>query len=713
MGCSDSKVKESKIKNMENKNIDIINPAIMYGKEQKKEEEKKPVEQPQKVLKLSNKKQDITNNIWIDPTIDSEPNAAEIKSKLNSLKIKLFTNINSSINYLKSIKSSKVKVIINDQIYPEFLQKYKENLVDMCFHLTIIIFKKNEEDSKDNDIGSKQNDQIFYELGGIISKLEELNKLLNKESNKKEQEEKKKNLFDNEVQLTFEFIDSKEQLLLPLSFKSLIEKTSNENMLQYTNNLFKNYSQQNIDIKRLLDSFIYIPKMTVGTLAKYYAKFYSIESGFYRDLNASLRLNKAEKYLPFIKTLYEGVKVKMLPLASDNILYRGQQISKFEIDKIKNFLNNKVENLPGLIVFCKPFLSFSKDREVAENFLSQSSCYNNLTKVLFTLEKDDNVGFNLSTHCDLENISYYQSEKEVLFFPFSSFEIKEIKEIDLGYEKIYEMRLLYLGKYLKDIENDKNITINENSIPDSEFKKQLIECGLIKKEKIENINPKSLLNNFKKFENDIKNNKNPDEIIIINKDSKKNSNKTNIITGEIYIGQENVNKDIQIINSFENYQRSKNEELNNENDAKNVNENEIKENTEIKINGNKIEFAYTYKFQSEGTYTIEYFIKKKLTRTNHMFSDCEHLTKLNLSNLNTQNVENMSPMFYNCKSLTDLDLSDFDTQNVTNISYMFYNCNSLKNLNLSDFKINKVTEVKNICAYCVSLIDLIAPFKYH
>ena len=546
----------------------------MYGVPQQIEEEKKPVEQPKTVLKLSNPNQVITNNIWIDPTIDSQKNAAEIKSKLNSLKIKLFTNINSSINYLKSIKSTKVKVIINHQIYPEFIQKYKENIVDMCFHLTIIIFKK-EEDVKDDNIDYKTDEQIFYEMGGIVSKLEELKKLLEKESNKKQTETKKKNLFDNEVQLTFEFIDSKEQLLLPLSFKSLIEKTSNDNMLQYTNTLFKTYSEQTIEIKRLLDSFIYIPKMTVGTLAKYYAKFYSIESGFYKDLNASLRLNKAEKYLPFIKTLYEGVKVKMLPLASDSILYRGQLISKFEIDKIKNFLNNKVENLPGLIVFCKPFLSFSKDREVAENFLSASSCFNNLTKVLFTLEKDDNVGFNLSTHCDLENISYYQSEKEVLFFPFSSFEIKEIKEIDLGYEKIYEMRLLYLGKYLKDIENDKSITINENSLPDSEFKKQLIECGLIQKEKIEKINPQSLLQNFKKFENDIKNNKNADEVVIINKNII-NSNKSNIITGEIYINSENVNKDILIINSFENFQRSNNKELNNEDDTKNLNENELK-----------------------------------------------------------------------------------------------------------------------------------------
>ena len=709
MGCSDPKEKiEVKPEQNEKKEIEM-----KFGEEQKKEI--KMEKEPEKKLE-----KELNNILWIDPNIDSEKNAKELKSKLDSMGVQIFKNINLSINHLKSIKSSKVKVIINEEVFPQFIQKFKENIVDMCFFLTIIIFKKNKSqkglaNNSNNDIDYNKNEQIFYQLEGIISKFEELKNFINEEAEVKEPEVKKKNLFDTEVQLTFEFIDKKEQLLLPLSFKSLIEKTSTDNILHYTNSLFKIYSQENNDIRKLINSFIYVPKMTVGIMSKYYAKLYSIESGFYRDLNEGLRLNKAEKYLPFIKTLYEGVKLKILPLASDNILYRGTKISKFEIDKIKNYLNQKIENLPGLIVFCKPFLSFSKDRRVAENFLSQPNYYNNLTKVLFILEKDDNVGYNLSTHCDLENFSYYQGEKEVLFFPFSSFEIKEIKEINFGGEEGYEMRLLYLGKYLKDIENDKNIVINENNIPDSEFKKQLIECGLIKKEQIENINSKSLLNNFKKFEDDIKNNKIKDEEIKMNNNvnENKNENNINIITGEINITSENINKDIQIINSFENFQRTNKNEYNNENDAKNMNENEIKENTEIKINGEGIEFNYFYKFDSEGVNKIEYIIKKNLTKINHMFADCECITNLNLSNFNTKNVENMSYMFYNCKSLVGLDLSNFDTKNVTNISYMFYNCKSLKNLNLSNFNIKKGTEVKNLFAYCDSLIDLNAPFKYH
>ena len=59
----------------------------------------------------------------------------------------------------------------------------------------------------------------------------------------------------------------------------------------------------------------------------------------------------------------------------------------------------------------------------------------------------------------------------------------------------------------------------------------------------------------------------------------------NIIIGEICINKDNINKDIRIINSFDNFKREdewwgKEEE----DDYKYENEKEIKENIEIKIN---------------------------------------------------------------------------------------------------------------------------------
>ena len=56
-------------------------------------------------------------------------------------------------------------------------------------------------------------------------------------------------------------------------------------------------------------------------------------------------------------------------------------------------------------------------------------------------------------------------------------------------------------------------------------------------------------------------------------------NYKNIIIGEIYINKDNINKDIQIINSFENVKREEEEEWEDkQNDYECENEKEIKEN---------------------------------------------------------------------------------------------------------------------------------------
>lgn len=85
-------------------------------------------------------------------------------------------------------------------------------------------------------------------------------------------------------------------------------------------------------------------------------------------------------------------------------------------------------------------------------------------KVLYILEKDDKIEYNLLTHCDLENISDNNREKEVLFFPFSSFGIKSIDFIEK--ENRYVINLVYLGKFLKDYKISE-----ENKLINSELKK--------------------------------------------------------------------------------------------------------------------------------------------------------------------------------------------------------------------------------------------------
>ena len=207
----------------------------------------------------------------------------------------------------------------------------------------------------------------------------------------------------------------------------------------------------------------------------------------------------------------------------------------------------------------------------------------NFSKVLFILEKKGNERYNLCTHGDIEKISYFLREKEVLFFPFSSVERKDIKKKNMDNENIYEINLLYLDKYLKDIEDDKDIILNENKIPNTEFKKQLCETSIIKEEIIENINTKILYNNYKQYEKDIN---------IKQKNYNNIKNNKNIIIGEIDIYYDYINEDIAIINSFENYKREHKWIGDKEDDWKYENEKEIKENIEIKINNKIIPFSY-------------------------------------------------------------------------------------------------------------------------
>ena len=628
--------------------------------------------------------------IWIDPNIDNTENieySEELKLISPLLKVELFKEIDPAIKYMKTVEFDQTKVIISGKLYYEFVKKFKENIRDMCVAPKIIIFTMDKEKFIKKNKEFESNNDLFYKFGGIKTEFNEIKKFLEFEKIEKKEPQKIHKTY--EIQFTFQYINSIEDLMLPLFFKSLIEDTSIDNMKEYTNSLYNTYSENYYEVKILLDSIKSMAKVPIEILSKFYARLYTLDSSFYKDIKEDLGLNKKEKYLPYIKTLYEGVKLESLSLASDSILYRGSIISNEEVVNIESSLNKKNKDLPPVIAFSKLFLSFSKLKDKAEEFFKNAKKSQNSSKVLYVLEKDDNIGYNLSTHGDIEKISYFPDEREVLFFPFSSFEIKDIKEINIGGDKGYEIILLYLGKYLEKIEKDNKIINKENKIPDNEFKKQLIDFGLIKPEKIKTINIKDLYKQYKKYE----------EYIIIN------HMRNNSIIGEINISSSDINKDIQIINSFENFKRIEKLE-DNEDDSKYENEKEIKENIEIRINGEKIEFSYINKFNKEGKYKIEYLFKKNLKKTNHMFYCCTSLINLNLSRFNTQNIIGMSLMFSGCNSLTNIDLSNLNTQKVTDMHDMFSGCNSLRNLDLSSFDTQKVTDMSGMFFDCKSLTNL-------
>ena len=217
----------------------------------------------------------------------------------------------------------------------------------------------------------------------------------------------------------------------------------------------------------------------------------------------------------------------------------------------------------------------------------------------------------------------------------------------------------------------------------------------------------SLIEGVKKTKEKVKNllneNKNIENKNIENKNIENKNNENNYITAEIIIKEDNINKNVRILNSYEECLRiEKYFWVRNE---KYKNEAEIRK-CEIKINDTLIPFNYSYKFKSKGIYTIKYSFQNKLKNTCFMFYECSSLTKINLSNFNSDNVIDMAYMFYECSSLTNINLSNFNTNNVTNMEGMFWECSSLTNINLSNFNTSNVTDMGYMFYECLSLTDI-------
>ncbi len=207
-----------------------------------------------------------------------------------------------------------------------------------------------------------------------------------------------------------------------------------------------------------------------------------------------------------------------------------------------------------------------------------------------------------------------------------------------------------------------------------------------------------------------------------------NETKNNYIIGEINILEEDINKDIRIINSFEEVKREEEEfgdeeleEDDGEDEEEKVeyykyikdreftkykNEKKIKKSCEIKINGKTIPFSYFHRFKKIGKYKIEFIFNAPLTNINHIFYKCSSLINIDLSNFNTQKVTNMSYIFYECSSLININLSNINTSNVTLMNSMFSGCSSLINLDLSSFHTFNVIDMSYMFSKCSSLIIL-------
>ena len=129
---------------------------------------------------------------------------------------------------------------------------------------------------------------------------------------------------------------------------------------------------------------------------------------------------------------------------------------------------------------------------------------NNESLVLYQIENKSELDIKYGSNSDVEEFSFFP-EKEILFFPFSCFEVNgnikkeknkeiEIKEKNIKKinENFYIITLSYLGRYSKSI-------TKKGKVPETSFAKNMLKTEVLDKLKMNDSKTIQFDFNFEKY----------------------------------------------------------------------------------------------------------------------------------------------------------------------------------------------------------------------
>ena len=459
--------------------------------------------------------------IWIGPKVDEKFNT-DFFNELNFYHFIFFQSTKDAIIEIKKIEFKDLYIIIYEKLCKEFIEKFKENINDIYTIPKIILLLDNKEKFVNENKEYINNNPFYFNF--MATNLNEIQTIIINPQKEK-----------NCQNFIFEYKD-----------KTLFNM--NKDISSFVQTLENMYSNCNT-LGHLINQIKYLDNVPLELLSKYFLRLYFVESDFNKDMNMNLQQNKLLYYMPYITVLYEGIKLKSLSVTFHYFLYRSSKISNDELQLLLNKFNNKKENILTNKIVSKQFLIFSESKEEVLYFLKKNCKYKDTIPVFFVLEKDYNIDFNNISFSNSIKISPYSTGRETVFFPFSSFAIRDIKKENLDNENIYYIIIL---KYLGCINSFKellfNIYFQSNDLNKDLNNKKVNDNQNELKKKIEELNNEILdLNNKLEQEKNL-NNKLTEKIKnlenIIEKEKEKNSikNDSNI--------NENYNKD-KIIELFE------------------------------------------------------------------------------------------------------------------------------------------------------------------
>ena len=419
--------------------------------------------------------------IWFDKYINNEENKSYQKeiNKIDDIQLECFVDVNKGIDYIKTIKFRKTIIITSGRLYPEFYKALKDNLLEINIIPNIIIFTgdaKRYSNEKEKELPLKD---PFYNKGGVVDHINYLMDFVEASKNKYNSE------FDGNAdeikseELEFDFISDKNDLILPIYYSKHLKVCTEDQIKKFNIKILED--NDNIEsIKFLFSQLVEAGNIPLNLISMFWLRAYSMHTIFNENLNKALLNNNYNDYLPIIQKLYESVD-KCNLCSCDETIYKGIIVERKKMNSFIREFNNKRDSIPKAILYGKSFFSFYKDEYKVKKLKDSKKAFlqrfNYFIKLV--LEKPNNLKLVKNNAIINKEISYFESEDEIVFFPFSCFEIKKIEQIN---EQEIIMTLNYLDKYTELIKPEEGNSFEK--VSENNFSKLFFESGIIDDQKI-------------------------------------------------------------------------------------------------------------------------------------------------------------------------------------------------------------------------------------
>ncbi|CAF1048279.1 unnamed protein product [Adineta steineri] len=353
--------------------------------------------------------------VWLDANINKSN--SDIQNSLNQLQhtvntIKIFTDIESCVNFLHGIEHEKVFLIVSGSLGQQILPTIQHNnqldsVYIFCHDLT------------KHATWVKQ----YKKIKGMFNGIEPLCEKLKSDIRQRDKDLTPVSIVStksDELDQSFMYSQLLKDILLRLPFNDQAKK----DLVEFCRG---QYSKNKYELK-IIDEF----ERDYDRPSPIW--WYTRECFTYTMLNKALRTQDIEIIIKmgfFVRDLHRQLEELHSKMDKNTqlIVYRGQGMLNAEFEKMK-------ANQGGLLSF-NNFLSTSTTREVSLGFARCALNNQDLTAILFQMNIDPSI--STTPFACLDNLSYFSdSEKEILFSMHTIFRIDEIKQLE---ERLWEVHL--------------------------------------------------------------------------------------------------------------------------------------------------------------------------------------------------------------------------------------------------------------------------------